>query len=152
MKSKKYFWYTAGAYSIIIMLISMAVLFNIYPGGYGYIYNEETEQITLERGVFGKEQVTDQVADNEALSYVLYQNEVDRAIQSWILVLTLGIFIVYLVQRIWPAYQNRKEEGYKVKDLIALGLFVLTVVVAVSLLVSLSQSIQYLEQVYNTVA
>ncbi len=152
MKSKRSFWFTAGGYSIIILLMTLAVTLNIYPGGYGYIYDETTQQLTLERGTFVKEDVTVEVNDDNTLTYLLYQDEVNRAIQSWVLSLTLGIFAVYLLQRVIPTFQKRKEEGYRVKDILYAVLLLISLVMMVLLLTSLSGSMQYLEQVFNTAA
>ncbi|TFE02021.1 hypothetical protein [Jeotgalibacillus salarius] len=150
MKSNRSFWFTAGANIIIILLITLAVTLNVYPGGYGYIYEENSQEMTLERGMFVKEDVTVQVTDNNTLSYVLYQEEVNKAIQSWVLALTLGIFAVYLLQRVIPVYQNRKEEGYRVKDIMYAVLLLISVVMMIMLLISLSGSIQYLDQVFQS--
>lgn len=152
MKSKRSFWFTAGGYSIIILLITLAVTLNVYPGGYGYIYDENAQQLTLERGMFVKEAVTVEVNDDNTLRYLLFQDEVNRAIQSWVLSLTLGIFAVYLLQRVIPAFQKRKEDGIKVKDILHAVLLVFSVVMMIMLLISLSGSIQYMEQVFTTAA
>ncbi|MDZ5713203.1 hypothetical protein [Jeotgalibacillus haloalkalitolerans] len=152
MKSKRSFWFTAGGYSIIILLITLAVTLNVYPGGYGYIYDESTQQLTLERGTFVKEDVTVEVNDDNTLRYLLFQDEVNRAIQSWVLSLTLGIFAVYLLQRVILAFQHRKEEGLRVKDILYAVLLLISLVMMVMLLISLSGSIQYLDQVFNTAA
>ena len=150
MKKNKEFWYTAAAYAVIILFILAAMMLNIYPGGYGYVYNEESNELTLERGMIFKEYVTVEVPEDEGLRYILYQLQVDSAIQTWIFALMVSIFSVYLLQRVIPAYKQRKEQGIAVKDIIAAVLLLVSFTVIILLIVSLSSHLQYLSQVFNT--
>ncbi|PPA70606.1 hypothetical protein [Jeotgalibacillus proteolyticus] len=150
MKKKKEFWYTASGYAVIFLLILAAMMINFYPGGYGYVYSEETNEMTLERGMIFKEYKTIEVPEDEGLRYSLYEVQVESAIQTWIFVLMLSIFSVYLLQRVIPAYRNRKEQGIAVKDIIAALLLAASLTTIVMLLISLSNHLQYLSQVFNS--
>jgi len=150
LKKKSEIWYTAAAYAVIFLLILLAMMVNIYPGGYGYVYNAETEEMTLERGMIFKEYVTVEITEDESLRYIIYQAQVDSAIQSWTFALMVSIFTVYLLQRVIPAYKNRKKDGVAVKDLISAVLLIACITIMVMLMISLVDHLQYLSQVFNS--
>ncbi|WP_152614655.1 hypothetical protein [Jeotgalibacillus alimentarius] len=150
LQSKQTLWLTATGYGIMVLLITLAITLSVYPGGYDYMYDESSQQITLERGMFVKEDITIEVTDNPSLQYVLYQTEVNQAIQSWVMLLTLGILAVYLLQRIIPAYRKRKENGFKGTNILHAVLLGVSIFMMIYYLTALTGSIQYMEQVFNT--
>ncbi|MDG5472890.1 hypothetical protein P6709_14145 [Jeotgalibacillus sp. ET6] len=151
MEKKKIRSYYIALTAIIMLMILAAFTVQVYPGGYGYDFNEETNELTIEQGMIIKEYKTIQM-EEETLRYALFQDRTDLAIQTWSYVLLIPLFSMFFLQRTIQAVKGRKEKGLVIKDYVNVFALVAAFTLIVILLMMLSEHLQYLSQVFNSVS
>ncbi|MGD7045119.1 hypothetical protein [Jeotgalibacillus proteolyticus] len=151
MEKKKIRTYFIALTAIILLMILAAFTIQFYPGGYGYDFNEETNELTIEQGMIVKEYKTIQL-EEESLRYALFQDRTDLAIQTWSYVLLIPLFSMFFLKRTIQAFKERKDKGFAIRDYVNVLALVAAFTLIVILLMMLSEHLQYLSQVFNSVS
>ncbi|KIL48696.1 hypothetical protein [Jeotgalibacillus campisalis] len=151
MEKKKVRNYFIILSAFVLVMIAAAFTIQVYPGGYGYDYNERSNELVIEQGMFFKEYKTVQMGAEEGLRYALFQDRTDLAIQTWSYLLLIPVFSMFFLKRVLSAYKGRAEKRFTITDYLNVFALVVAFALIVILLMMLNGHLQYLSQVFNSV-